>query len=68
MSGIGERGDVAGVERVGDRGENAPHDLSGPGLWHVGNDVHSSWAGAILPIIVSIVGDHLVGDLLASAT
>src|SRR5271167_2683068 len=42
---IGERGDVAYVDAVGNGGEHAAHDLAGAGLGHVGNDAHGLGAG-----------------------
>src|SRR5215467_15388019 len=37
--GIRERGDVAGVHAIFDRGEHASHDFAGARLWHVRNHV-----------------------------
>src|ERR1700682_3926968 len=62
--GIGQGGDVAGVEGIGDGGQDTSHDLPGAGLGHVRNDVHSLRTGDLADHSLDR-RDYLVGDHLA---
>src|SRR5215470_9104799 len=62
--GVGQRGGVADVGEVGDRGDHPAHDLPGPGLGHVRHDPHVLRPGDLADLDLDRLGD-LAGHLVA---
>src|SRR5215471_6047893 len=61
---VGQRGHVADVGEVGDRGDHPAHDLPGPGLGHVRHDPHVLGPGDLADLGLDRAGD-LAGHLVA---